>query len=223
MNTMFEQSEIYKIYPNVKLGSDAQIGDYVIIGAPPRGKQPGELRTIIGDNAVIRSHTVIYAGNAIGNTFQTGHGVMIRECNVIGDNVSVGTHSIIEHHVTIEDGVRIHSAAFIPEFTTLEQGCWIGPNVTMTNAYHPLCPKAKECLKGPTVKKNAKVGAGATILPTVVIGEGALVGAGCVVTKNVPAYKVVAGNPASVIKDVSELRCPFGLVERPYEFELEEE
>jgi len=57
---------------------------------------------VIGDGAVIRSHTVIYAGNRIGRGFQTGHGVMIRESNTIGDEVSIGTGSVIEHHVVIE-------------------------------------------------------------------------------------------------------------------------
>ena len=102
-----------KIHPNVTIGKNAVIEDFVIIGTPPRGKKSGELPTTIGDNAVIRSHTVIYAGNSIGNSFQTGHHVMVREENNIGDNVSIGTSSVVEHHVTIGDDVRIHTNAFI--------------------------------------------------------------------------------------------------------------
>ncbi len=206
----------YKIFPNVKLGHNAIIQDYVIIGVPPKGFEPGEIETVIGDAAVIRSHTVIYAGNVIGAHFQTGHNVMIREHNVIGDKVSIGTHSIIEHHVKIGNKVRIHSQAFVPEFSILEDGCWIGPNVVLTNAYHPLCPKAKDCLKGATVKIGAKIGANSTLLPDIVIGEYSLVGAGAIVTRDVPAYKVVAGCPAKVIKDVRELKCPYNLIEKPY-------
>jgi acetyltransferase-like isoleucine patch superfamily enzyme len=180
----------------------------VIIGVPPRGAAPGELPTIIGPGAVIRSHTVIYAGNVIGARFQTGHGALLRECNTIGDDVSVGSHSVIEHHVTIEDGVRIHSQAFVPEYSTLRRGSWIGPGARLTNAPHPLCPDVPRCLKGPTLLPGAKIGANATLLPAVVIGEQALVGAGAVVTRDVPPGAVVAGNPARVVKHVRDLRCP---------------
>lgn len=195
----------YKICPNVQIGKNAVIEDFVIIGVPPRGKKEGELSTVIGDDAVIRSHTVIYAGNRIGNNFQTGHHVMIREENEIGNNVSVGTSSVIEHHVKIGNGVRIHTQAFIPETSVLEDGAWIGPNAVITNAAYPLSPDAKKELKGAIIKKQAKIGANATLLPGVVIGENALVGAGSVVTKDVPANKVVAGNPATIINDVQNL------------------
>ncbi|MCS7221192.1 MAG: N-acetyltransferase [Anaerolineae bacterium] len=113
--------------------------------------------------------------------------------------------------------MRIHSQAFVPEYSILEDGCWLGPNVVLTNALHPLCPKVKQCLKGPTIKRGAKIGANATILPDITIGEGALVGAGAVVTQDVPPYAVVAGNPARVIKHVRELTCPYDLIDRPYE------
>jgi acetyltransferase-like isoleucine patch superfamily enzyme len=198
----------YKIFEKVVLGQFSTVEDYCIIGSPPRGYEPGELPTTIGENAVIRSHTVIYAGNIIGRNFQTGNKVNIRESNRIGDNVSVGTLSVIEHHVEIGDNVRIHTQAFIPEFSVLEDGCWIGPNVVMTNAKYPLAPNVKEQLAGPVIKKNAKIGANATLLPGVVIGENALVGAGAVVIKDVPAGAVVVGNPARVIRTVEDL--PYG-------------
>jgi len=211
--------ETARIYPNVEIGEGAEIGEFAIIGVPPKGKAPGELKTRIGKNAVIRSHTVIYAGNTIGDNFNSGHGVLIRENNKIGSNVSIGSHTVIEHHLVIQNGVRVHSQAFVPEYTTLEEGCWIGPNVVFTNAYHPLCPKAKECLKGATVKPGAKVGANSTILPDLVIGRNALVGAGAVVTKDVPDNAVVGGVPAKVLKSIDDLDCPYGLIERPYGIE----
>lgn len=209
-------SETSKIYPNVEIGEGADIGDFVVIGIPPKGKAPGEVVTRIGKNAVVRSHTVIYAGNQIGDNFNSGHTVLIREDNEIGSDVSIGSHTVIEHHLVIKDRVRIHSQAFVPEFTTLEEGCWIGPNVVFTNAYHPLCPKVKDCLKGATVKRGAKIGANATILPDTVIGENALVGAGAVVTRDVPDNAVVGGAPAKVLKMIDELKCPYGLIEKPY-------
>lgn len=207
----------FRKYANVSIGAASNIGDYAILGLPPAGREEAELVTTIGDNALIRSHTVIYAGNEIGNSFQTGHNVMIREDNRIGNDVSIGTGTVIEHHVTIESGVRIHSQAFIPEYSILKEGCWIGPNVVLTNALHPLCPKVKECLKGPTIGRNSKIGANVTILPDITIGENTLVGSGSVVTKDVPDGMVVAGNPAKVIKRVDELTCPYDLIDRPYE------
>lgn len=195
----------WRVYENVTLGDGAVLEDFCIVGVPPRGAHDGQHATTIGSGAVIRSHTVIYAGNVIGRNFQTGNKVNIRELNTIGDNVSVGTLSVIEHHVEIGDNVRIHTQAFIPEFSVLEDGCWIGPNVVFTNAKYPLSPGAKHSLKGPIVRKGAKIGANSTLLPGVVIGENALVGAGSVVVRDVPDGAVVAGNPARVIRQVSEL------------------
>ena len=207
----------YRIYPNVELGHGYMIGDYCIIGEPPRKRAPAEgMATLIGEGAIIRSHTVIYAGNRIGRMFQTGHGALIREENEIGDDVSIGSHSVIEHHVKIGNGVRIHSQVFVPEFSELEDGCWLGPNVVVTNALHPLCPNVKECLKGATIRRRAKIGAGAVLLPGVTIGEMALIGAGAVVLSDVPARAVMIGNPARQVKDVDDLTCPYELIEHPY-------
>jgi acetyltransferase-like isoleucine patch superfamily enzyme len=195
------------VYSNVTLGAGTVLGPFVVIGEPPAGAAPGELATVIGPGAVIRSHTVIYAGNSIGARFRTGHGVMVREANRIGDDVSVGTHSIIEHHVVIGDRVRIHSNVFIPEFSVLEEGAWVGPGVVFTNAPYPLSPRAKETLKGPHLLPGAKIGANATLLPGVTIGRDALVGAGAVVVRDVPDGVVVVGNPARVIKCVAEIEA----------------
>jgi len=193
------------IHDGVTLGHGAVVEDFCIVGALPRGAAPGTLATTIGEQAVIRSHTVIYAGNVIGLRFQTGNKVNIRESNRIGDDVSVGTLSVIEHHVEIGNNVRIHTQAFIPEFSVLEDGCWIGPNVVLTNAKYPLSPNAKHTLAGPVIRKGAKIGANSTILPGVVVGENALVGAGSVVTRDVAPGDVVVGNPARVIRRITAL------------------
>jgi acetyltransferase-like isoleucine patch superfamily enzyme len=194
-----------KIYRNVHLGQHSTIEDFSIVGVPPRGAGDGDLPTTIGDGAVIRSHTVIYAGNVIGRNFQTGNKVNIRESNKIGHDVSIGTLSVVEHHVTIADHVRIHTQAFVPEFSVLEEGCWLGPNVVLTNAKYPLSPGVKDQLAGPVIGRRAKIGANVTILPGVVVGEDALVGAGSVVVRDVPPGAVVAGNPARVIGQVADL------------------
>ncbi|BCS36073.1 acyltransferase [Luteitalea sp. TBR-22] len=198
----------FKIYEGVDLGDGTIVEDFCLIGVPPRGRAEGELPTRIGAGACIRSHTVVYAGNTIGANLQTGNKVNIRESNTIGDDVSIGTMSVIEHHVEIGHGVRIHTQAFIPEFSVLEEGCWIGPNVVLTNARYPQSPGVKESLRGPIIRRGAKIGANATLLPGVEIGANAVVGAGSVVVHDVPPYAVVVGNPARVVNHVSNL--PYG-------------
>ena len=196
------------IHPNVRLGANCVVEDYAVIGAPPAGRRPGELETIIGDNAVIRSHTVIYAGNTIGNDFQTGNKANIRELNEIGNNVSIGTLSVVEHHVNIGNGVRIHSQVFIPEYSVLEDDSWLGPQVVLTNARYPRSPGAKNGLQGVLVRRAAIIGAHATVLPGITIGEAALVGAGSVVVHDVAERTVVAGNPAKPINTIANLPYP---------------
>jgi len=186
------------IYPGVAVAEGASVGLFCIIGEPFAGQ--GAETTVIGEGAVIRSHTVIYAGNTIGRNFRTGNHANIRELNRIGDDVSIGSLSVIEHHVVIEDGVRIHSQAFIPEFTVLKRDCWIGPHVVITNARYPRSPGVKEHLQGVTVGENSKIGANVTILPGVTIGRNTLVGAGSVVTRDLPENGIYAGNPAVLLR-----------------------
>lgn len=193
------------IYPGVVWGGAYTLGPFVIVGQAPRGHQPGELTTRIGAGASINSHTVIYAGNIIGTNLRVGHGVLIREQNEIGDDVSIGSGSNVEHHVRIGNRVRLHSNVFVPELSVLEDDCWLGPNVVVTNARYPATPTTKEQLVGGHIEKRAKIGANTTILPGVRIGTGALVGAGAVVTVDVPPGAVVAGNPARIIKYVSQI------------------
>jgi acetyltransferase-like isoleucine patch superfamily enzyme len=193
------------IHPNVRFGENCVVEEFAIVGAPPDGRSSGELETIIGEGAVIRSHAVIYAGNRVGARFHAGNKANVRELNEIGDDVSIGALSVVEHHVTIGNGVRIHSQAFIPEYTVLEDHCWIGPNVVFTNAKYPRSARGKQKLTGVRVMARAIICANATLLPGLVIGARALVGAGSVVTKNVPAGDVVAGNPACRLKCIAEL------------------
>lgn len=186
---------IIMIDKDVTIGPRSCIEEFVIL----RG------RTYIGSDCHIRSHTVIYEKNIIGDYFTTGHGVLFRENNRIGNRVSIGSHSIVEHDVRIGNDCRIHSNVFIPEFCVLEDGCWIGPCVSLTNAKYPYNPTTKQKLQGVMVKKGAKIGAGAIILPGVTIGVQALVGAGAVVTHDVEKGTVVVGNPARVLKHVSDI------------------
>lgn len=195
----------YHIYPGVHLGKECHFDPFVLIGIHAPGDAEFPPETSIGERAFVRSHTIIYSGNRIGARFQTGHNVLIRELNHIGDDVSIGSNSVVEHHVTIGDRVRIHSQAFVPEYTTLEADAWIGPNVVLTNAKYPRSREVKQNLRGPLVRRGAMIGANATILPGIEIGQRALVGAGAVVTHDVPPQMLVAGNPARIIRPLAEL------------------
>lgn len=188
------------IYPNVEFGQNVVIEDYCIIGMP--FKNYNNEKTIIGDNAIIRAQTIIYAGNKIGENFQTGNKANIRELNNIGDDVSIGTLSVVEHHVEIENNVRVHTQVFVPEYCILKQGCWLGPNVVLTNAKYPKSPNVKNELQGCIVHEKAKIGANCTVLPGVEIGANSLIGAGSLLTKSVSENVVVAGNPAKKLRDI---------------------
>lgn len=195
----------------VALGAACQIDPDVILGYPP-GRHIELKPARIGDNARIRSGTVIYASVEIGNGFESGHGVIIREGNRIGNDCAIWNHTTLDYDCLLGDRVRIHCNVYAAQFTVIHDDVFLAPGVSLANDPHPLCTK---CMQGPTIKAGARVGVGATILPHVIVGENALVGAGSVVTKDVPARAVVAGCPARVIGDVDSLECPFGIVQ-PY-------
>jgi acetyltransferase-like isoleucine patch superfamily enzyme len=206
------------IYEPVKIGRNPTIEDFVVLGKLPVASKTKTRKLIIGDFPIIRSGTIIYAGNTIGDHFQTGDNARIRENNRIGNSVSIGSGSIIESNCEIMDDVKVHSGCFIPEYTIIKEKAWIGPGAIMTNVLHPPCPAfkkyapllGKKCCHGPIIEKNAVIGAGAVILPGISIGEDSLVGAGSVVARDVPSDRLVAGNPARVIKKIEEIECPLG-------------
>ncbi len=180
----------FKNYGNVILGDHYLIQENVVIGNSADGP------VIIGDNALIRSGTIIYSNVKIGRNFKTGHGVLIRENVEIGDNVLIGTHSVLDGNCKLGNNVSIQTSAYITAYTVIEDDVFIGPRVVTTNDKY-MYYGAK--LIGPTIRKRARIGANATILPGVIIGEGAVIGSGSVVTKDVAPGTTVVGNPARVI------------------------
>lgn len=202
-------------WPGVAVGAGSALYGPLVLGQPPRGKKPGELELVVGAGAILRPFTTLYAGSRIGERFQTGQCVTVREDNIIGDDVSIGTGTTIEFGNRIGSRARIHSRCFL-ERVELAEDVFIGPGVVFTDDPHPPCPEYKNCRPPVRVEPFARVGAGAVILPGVVIGRGALVGAGAVVTRDVPPGAVVAGNPARVVKSVDKLTCPPGHFKKPY-------
>ena len=166
----------------------------------------------IGEGAHLRSGTAIYASVEIGKGFETGHNVVVREETKIGDDCAVWNNSTIDYGCVLGSRVKIHCNCYVAQYTVLEDDVFLAPGVTIANDPHPLCTK---CMQGPTIRAGARIGVNATILPHLVIGENSLVGAGAVVTRDVPPRAVVAGNPARWVSDVDDLECPFEIV-KPY-------
>lgn len=192
---MCKQSKISKkviFYGKVTIGEEVTIQDNVILGSTEKGELS------IGENSIIRSGAIIYSNVKIGNNFRSGHNILIRENTEIGDNVLVGTNSVIDGDCKIGSNVSIQTGVYVTRYTTIEDNVFLGPLCVTTNDKYM---KYGATLKGPIIKRGAKIGSNATLLPGVVIGEGCIVGAGSVVTKDIPPYKVVVGIPARVVKD----------------------
>jgi acetyltransferase-like isoleucine patch superfamily enzyme len=180
------------------IGEGAQIFEPITLGFPSRD-HIGETNftgTIIGKHAVIRSGTIIYCEVTIGNHFQSGHNVMIREKTRIGNHVAIGTATVIEGNTIIGDDVSLQSMVYIPTDTVIGNKVFIGPNTVLTNDRYP--PTRIGGLQGPQIRDGAAIGANATLLPGVCIGEGALVAAGAIVTRDVPAHMLAIGVPAKI-------------------------
>jgi len=183
-----------------KTGDGLLVFEPVTLGFPSRDNvgKTGFPGTTIGKNAVLRSGTIIYCDVTIGDQFQCGHNVMIREKTQIGHRVAVGTATIIEGNTTIGNDVSLQSMVYIPTNTTIGNHVFIGPNAVLTNDRYP--PSGIGGLNGPVLHDRVSIGANATILPGICIGEGAMVAAGAIVTHDVPAHMLAVGAPAKIRK-----------------------
>ncbi|BFM49633.1 acyltransferase [Marinomonas sp. THO17] len=140
------------------------------------------------------------APSIIGEDTKIWQFVVILNGAKIGSNCNVCAHTLIEGDVAIGNNVTIKSGVFVWDGTRIEDNVFIGPNVTFTNDLMPRSKAYPEKFLGITLKRGSSIGANATILPGITIGVEAMVGAGSVVTKDVPDYAIVVGSPAKIIR-----------------------
>ena len=177
--------------------SRVQIGEGTRIdpGATLAPPESGELTTRIGDDVRIRSGTVVYAGVTVGDRVSTGHDAVIREETRIADDAMIGTKAVIDGDTTVGERTSLQTGAYVPAGSDLGADVFVGPNAVLTNDPYPV--RTDGDLVGPTLADHASVGANATILPDVTVGEGSFVAAGAVVTRDVPSETLAIGAPAT--------------------------
>lgn len=176
----------------VTIGTNCQLDRHTSIGRRPA---PDEDRTAIGDDATIRSGTVVYTGVEIGDRFTTGHNVLVRADTTIGDDVLLGTNTVVDGACRIGSGVSCQTNVYVPRETRIGDAVFLGPGTVLTNDPYPVRTEAE--LRGPIIEDDVSVGANATVLPGVTLGHGSFVAAGSTVTRDVPPETLAVGSPAA--------------------------
>ena len=203
----------------VIIGENSKIDINATVGYYPGEEKYGGWKkikngnVIIGKNAIVRSFSIIYLNVRIGDFLEMGHFSMIMEDNEIGSNLVLANNSCIDFGCKIGNHVQIHNNVYVAQYTVLEDGVLMGPGVVTCN---DLCPTCTECLKGPVIKAGAQIGGGVTILPRIIIGERAVIGAGSVVTKDINPGMIAYGNPAREVLHINDLKCRAGIREWAY-------
>jgi acetyltransferase-like isoleucine patch superfamily enzyme len=199
------------VYPGTVLGRGCTIADGAVVGKQPSLSPRSTTRreqlppAVIGDGAIISTAAIVFAGSTIGARTIIGDQACVRERVQIGDDVVIGRGVLVENDSTIGSSTRIQANAYVTNYTTVEDNVFIAPGVQTTNDnFMGRTEKRHSQMKGPTIRRGARVGGGAVLCPAVEVGEEAFVGAGAVVVRDVPARKLVVGNPARILRDVAE-------------------
>jgi len=199
------------VYPGTVLGEGVKVLEYAVVGKQPSLSPRSTARreplapTEIGDGTIVSTGAIVFAGTKVGARVILGDQSCVRERVVVGDDVVIGRGSLVENDTTIGALTKIQADAYITAYSTLEDNVFIAPCVVTTNDnFMGRTERRHELIKGPTIRRGARVGGGVIICPAVEIGEEAFVGAGAVVTKDVPARMLVVGNPAREIRWVAD-------------------
>lgn len=188
---------------DISIGEGLVADVSVVLGYVSERSADGSL--VVGDGARLRSGTVLYGGSVIGDRLQTGHHVVIREQNRIGDDVSVWSNSFLDYGCVVGNRVKIHCNCYVAQYTELEDDVFLAPGVTVANDLYPGHPASARAMAGPLVCAGAQIGVNVTLLPYITVGSHAIVGAGSVVTKDIPADTIAYGNPARPVRPIHEL------------------
>ena len=207
----YEVAETAVVYPGTVIGDGCKILDYAVVGkqptlSPRSTAKREELAPLeLGAGTIVSTGAVVFAGTRIGERVIVGDQACIRERCELGDDVVVGRGSLVENDTTIGALTKIQAHAYITAYSTLEDNVFIAPCVATTNDNFMGRTEQRHALvKGPTIRRGARVGGAAVLLPGIEIGEEAFVGAGAVVLKDVAPKTVVVGNPARPIRQVPD-------------------
>jgi len=199
------------VHPGTVLGEGVKVLEHAVVGKQPSlsprstAKREELPPAEIGDGTIVSTGAVVFAGAQVGARVILGDQSCVRERVVVGDDVVIGRGSLVENDTTIGAMTTIQADAYITAYSTLEEHVFVAPCVVTTNDnFMGRTERRRELIKGPTIRRGARIGGGAIILPGIEIGEEAFVGAGAVVTKDVARRKLVVGNPARVMRAVPE-------------------
>ncbi|HEX9378698.1 MAG TPA: hypothetical protein VF872_03830 [Gaiellaceae bacterium] len=204
-----EVAETAVVYPGTVLGDGCRILDYAVVGKQPTlGPRSTTKREDLpplelGPGTTVSTGAIVFAGTRIGARVIVGDQACVRERCDVGDDVVIGRGALVENDTTIGELTKIQADAYVTAYSTLEDNVFIAPRVITTNDNFMGRTERRHALRrGPTIRRGARVGAGAVLCPAVEIGEEAFVGAGAVVVRDVPPRVLVVGNPARVLRDV---------------------
>ena len=199
------------VYEGTVLGEGVKVLEGAVVGKQPTlsprstAKREPLPPTTIGDGTIVSTGAIVFAGSKIGARVILGDQSCVRERVEVGDDVVLGRGSYIENDTTVGAMTKIQAEAYVTAYSTLEEHVFIAPCVVTTNDnYMGRTEKRLTEMRGPTIRRGARVGGGAVLCPGVEIGEEAFVGAGAVVTKDVPPRALVVGNPARVLREVPD-------------------
>jgi acetyltransferase-like isoleucine patch superfamily enzyme len=189
----------------VKVLENAVVGKQPTLSPRSTAKREPLPPAVLGAGTIVSTGAIVFAGTTIGARVILGDQSCVRERVTVGDDVVLGRGSLIENDTTVGARTKIQAEAYVTAYTTVEEDVFIAPCVVTTNDnFMGRTERRHELVQGPTIRRGARIGGGAILCPGTEVGEEAFVGAGAVVTKDVPPRKVVVGTPARVLRDVPE-------------------